>query len=355
MKSKNAIVYCAATGILSAFIAACSGGGGSGSSPAPSPTPIPTPAPTPSPTPAPSVSAIHFAPYIDTGMQDVDITNWSQATGNNYVTLAFFNSTGGCTGGWPVAENGLITSTQALQANGGQVIVSTGGWNGRDLALACNSAASIAAAYQGVLARFGTTYLDIDPEHGTIYNNLDANVVDRRSSALKILQDNLAAVGKPIHLSFTLGVTPDTGFNSENLYVLQSAHAAGVVFDVVNPMIMDYYDGVSGSQMGDRSILALQKAMGQVKTLLPGKTDAEYWAMMSATPMIGQNDDPQEVFTLVDAQKILDFARSENMARLSFWSLSRDNGNCAGQATAQANCSGIAQSQWAFSNVFGAY
>ena len=105
----------------------------------------------------------------------------------------------------------------------------------------------------------------------------------------------------------------------------QSAKNAGVTIDVVNPMIMDYRDGTAGPLMGDRSLMALEKGQAQLKTLLPGKTDSEYWSMMAATAMLGQNDAEPEIFTLDDAQKLLDFARAKGMARLSFWSLDRDN------------------------------
>jgi hypothetical protein len=58
------------------------------------------------------------------------------------------------------------------------------------------------------------------------------------------------------------------------------------------------------------------------------------------------------VFTLTDAQRVLDFAKSgagSFVSRLSIWSLERDNGGCAGKKSAQPNCSGIRQSVYEFS------
>ncbi|KAF0814559.1 putative bifunctional chitinase/lysozyme [Andreprevotia sp. IGB-42] len=332
---------------------------GSGPSPTPIVTPVITPTtnpsitPTPTPTTAP-VTGYRFAPYIDVS-GNVDLPGWAQSTGGRFVSLAFFNSAGGCNGGWPGSESNLISQAASLRALGGNVIISSGGWNASDIARSCTDAASIATIYENVLERFGADHLDLDPEHGDSQNNLDATIVDRRNAALKILQDRFKAKGKTVYISFTLGVHPSPGFDAENLYVLQSAKNAGVEVNVINPMIMDYYDGVSGNQMGDRSVLALQNVFSQIKALWPGKTDAQYWAMLSATAMIGQNDNPTEVFTLNDAKIVRDFAKQKGMARLAFWSLGRDNGNCPGSTAANWQCSGISQQQWDFSKIFGAF
>jgi hypothetical protein len=312
------------------------------------PTVTPTVRPTPTPTPN---GRYRFAPYIDTSA-GTDFNNWATATGGRYVSLAFYNSNGGCAGVFSGNEDSLLTMTQSLRQKGGDVIISSGGWNANDLAARCTDPAQIAAAYKRILDKFGTDYLDLDPEAGDANNNLIHSISDRRNDAIKLLQTQLAAAGRTLHLSYTLGVSPDGGFNADNLYVMQSAVARGVTVEVVNPMIMDYYDGVSGNQMGQRSILALQKVVAQLRSIYPGRSDAQLWSMMAATAMIGQNDNPTEVFTLQNAQEVLAFARQQGMARLTFWSLGRDNGGCAGNTTANWQCSGISQNQWDFSNIF---
>jgi chitinase len=115
---------------------------------------------------------------------------------------------------------------------------------------------------------------------------------------------------------------------------------------------MDYRDGTAGPYMGVRSIMAIEKGVAQLKALFPGKKDSEYWAMTAATPMLGQNDAEPEIFTLDDARKILELAQAKGMARLSFWSLDRDNGKCSGKRVADPTCSGIEQEEWAFSKIF---
>ena len=60
--------------------------------------------------------------------------------------------------------------------------------------------------------------------------------------------------------------------------------------------------------------------------------------------MIGVNDIASEVFTLSDAQSLLDYAQSDpKVAELSMWSVARDNGNSAGAHFASPDSSGIAQ------------
>jgi hypothetical protein len=69
--------------------------------------------------------------------------------------------------------------------------------------------------------------------------------------------------------------------------------------------------------------------------------------------MIGVNDVASEVFTLADAQALVDYAQSDpNVVRLSMWSVARDNGNTAGAHYASPDSSGIAQHPYDFSAVF---
>jgi hypothetical protein len=89
----------------------------------------------------------------------------------------------------------------------------------------------------------------------------------------------------------------------------------------------------------------------QLKVLDPGRTDAQLWNMIAATPMIGQNDDPTEVFTLADAQQLLAFAQQQHMARLSFWAVNRDL-SCPANPQPSPSCSGVPQQPYAFSAIF---
>lgn len=57
---------------------------------------------------------------------------------------------------------------------------------------------------------------------------------------------------------------------------------------------------------------------------MPGLTDAQAYAMLGATPMIGKNDVASEVFTLVDAQKLADYAIQKKVGLIAFWAINRD-------------------------------
>ena len=90
-------------------------------------------------------------------------------------------------------------------------------------------------------------------------------------------------------------------------------------------MTMDfgsYYS--SGRTMADASISAVSETFKQLKVIYPGKTDADIWKMLGATPMIGQNDIASEIFTLQDARDLTAWARSKGLGLVSFWAIQRD-------------------------------
>lgn len=78
------------------------------------------------------------------------------------------------------------------------------------------------------------------------------------------------------------------------------------------------------------------------------------------TPMVGVNDISVEVFSLADAQKVLNFANGEGkdyVAFLGFWSLNRDANDCkGGDGEVDLEVStGIVQGKWGFSLVLGVF
>jgi hypothetical protein len=74
--------------------------------------------------------------------------------------------------------------------------------------------------------------------------------------------------------------------------------------------------------------------------------------MLGNTPMIGQNDTSGEIFTLADASTVESYAAQQGIAWLSFWAEGRDNDGCPGSTTASSTCSGITQSDGAFTQAF---
>jgi hypothetical protein len=73
--------------------------------------------------------------------------------------------------------------------------------------------------------------------------------------------------------------------------------------------------------------------------------------MIGVTPMIGQNDDPAEVFTEANAQTLVNFAQQNHLGRLAFWSVDRDQ-PCTSSASGLSQCSMISQQPLDFSHIF---
>jgi len=223
----------------------------------------------------------------------------------------------------------ILSQVKAIQAADGDVTISFGGAAGQEAALTAMTAANLQAGYQSVIDRYHVHSLDFDIE--------GAAVADQRS----ILRDQalvgLKAANPGLNISFTLPVLP-TGLTADGINVLASAKHDGLNVDLVNIMTMDYGASVdNGGAMGVDAINATIATEKQLASLgLSSK--------IGITPMIGVNDIASEVFTLADAQTLVNYAQLDaNVARLSMWSVARDNGNSAGASYASPDSSGIAQ------------
>ncbi len=354
--SLNGENYTAAYWTQNQSPATSSGGSGTGEPWTPagacSGSTTPTPPPT-NPTPAPT--SHFFAPYADMSLTtDENIVAIQQQSGFKAVTLAFLDATNGCSVGWgglggtlpaDSLPNGTTIQSivQALQSAGVQVILSFGGANGQEPALQCTSASQLQALYQGAIDRYGVKMLDFDIEGGAVSNQASITLRDQALVGLKAANPNLV-------ISYTLPVLP-TGLVSTGVNILNSAKADGLALDVVNVMAMDYGSGSdNGSAMGTDAIDAAEATETQLQAA--GLTATT----IGITPMIGVNDTNTEVFSLDDAQTLLNFASSSNyVSRLAMWSLARDNGGCAAQDYASPTCSGLSQSDYQFTSSFNAF
>jgi chitinase len=300
---------------------------------------------------APAKAAPHafpgkfFAPYVDTGLSNVTLTDVATSYGTKYFTLAFVDGAG-CQWSMP-NSSGWQQQVNDLRAAGGDVIISFGGWGsdngGTDLGATCSSPEAMAAQIEDVVTTFDVTRLDFDIEAAAISNATD---IDRTTRALA--QVRAWAGGRSLALDYTIPTFP-TGLGDDGVKLLNASEANGFTPDVVNVMSMDY--GTSGTEMGDAANSAVDAAAGQVAAAF-GKSGADAAAMMGNTPMIGQNDSAGEVFTLDDAASVVSHAQAKGIAMVSFWSEGRDNGGCAGAATASSTCSGISQGDGDFTKAF---
>jgi chitinase len=316
--------------------AACTGGGGS-----PSPTPTTaSPSPTTSPTTPPNTGSARVAPYVDITYSSPTLVDIADATGQKTFTLAFvLASSAGCSPEWggtiPLDDSRIIGEINALKAIGGQVIISSGGANGPYLESTCSSASALAAAYEQVVDATGAVGLDLDIEAG-----IPNDTVNQALAQLESARPGIT-------VSYTLRVIADSyGLDPSAVAILQSAKNQGTRIDIVNPMTMDFS---SSQEWGDAVIAAATNTLAQIKSVWPNDTAAN----LGVTPMIGKND-TGPVFSLADASKLVSWANGQHVGRLAFWSEGRDNGGCA-NGSVQPTCSGIAQSTWQFTGIFGGF
>jgi chitinase len=257
--------------------------------------------------------AHYAAPYLQISSSDAgDMGADQAATGLKDYTLAFLIPQSGCTPQWEDDGSGVgafASQISAIQASGGNVIISFGGESGGELAQTCTNVSQLTAAYQNVVNTYGVTRLDFDIEGGTL---ADTAATSLRDQALAALQ----AEDPAVQVDFTLAVAPQglpTGAGSEYA-LLQDAQAKGVKVSVVNIMTMDF--GAGSNDLADAESAA-QGTAGQLASLYGISTSAAY-AMMGLTPIAGTNDDGT-YFSTSNAQSLESFAASNGVAELSFW------------------------------------
>ncbi|MFJ3922141.1 cellulose binding domain-containing protein [Streptomyces sp. NPDC090022] len=323
--------------------------------PRPTAPPTGTTAPTATATPTRppgggTTTAAPFAPYVDTSLHPAyDMPATADRTGVKEFNLAFITSGGGCEPRWggvtPLGSDRVAAQIADLRAKGGDVRVSFGGAAGSELALACSSAADLAAAYGKVVDAYGLTKADFDVE-GAALPDTAANT--RRAQAIALLQRRHPG----LDVSFTLPVMPE-GLTQPGVDLLADARRNGVAVSAVNIMAMDYGPAYSGD-MGGYAIQAATATQAQLKGVL-GLSDTAAWKTLAVTPMIGVNDVVSEIFTVEDAGQLAGFARTKGLAWLSMWSGARDQ-QCPGGAknSADATCSSILQEPLAFTKAFAA-
>ncbi|GAA1274011.1 cellulose binding domain-containing protein [Saccharothrix xinjiangensis] len=280
------------------------------------------------------------APYVDITMPTPSLESVARATGQKVFTLAFaLADSTGCNPSWggtiPIDDSRIVNDVRALKALGGDVIVATGGAAGPYLEHSCSTADALLAAYEEVLDAVGGNHLDVDVE-ATIPHDLV-------NTALKELQTE-----RGTSISYTMRVQGDDyGMDPYSVQVLQNAAAKGLTV-LVNPMTMEF--GSSRADWGDAVIAAAESSLRQMKQIWPAKSDAELKRLLGVTPMIGRNFNGK-VFTQAHARKLVNWANTNRIGLLAFWSAGRDNGGCPGGGISPT-CSSIAQSQYEFTTLF---
>jgi len=282
------------------------------------------------------------APYIYNGWGNPPAaTTVMSATGVKQFTMAFMLSGGGCSPAWDSSRpltGGVDQQTiNSVRAAGGDVEISFGGWSGNKLGPNCSTAAALAGAYQQVINAYNLKFIDIDIENTDEFES--EAVQDRILNALKTVKANNPGI-KTI-LTFGTGTTGPTFWGTR---LINQAAALGANVDVFTIMPFDFG---GGADMFGNTVNAANGLKNALKTAF-GWSDAQAYAHVGISGMNGLSDQSETTTTAIWTN-IRNWANTNHIARLAFWSVNRDRG-CAGGGLQEA-CSGIAQADWAFTQI----
>ena len=297
--------------------------------------------------------------YVDvTAVPSYPFEQLNPGEGRNLV-LSFIvgDPDDACTPSWggaySLAEAGSALDLDRRVARfrllGGRMMVSFGGQANQDLSVACTDPKALQNAYQAVIDRYRLSSIDLDIE-GDLLRNTAA--LTRQAKAVAALQQ-ARPESRPLDAWLTLPVTAD-GLDGGGMQVLDTYLAAGVKLAGVNAMTMNYNDG-SDASTTSRIRASLTGLQGQLRAAYAKRSvslgNATAWAMVAATPMLGQNDVRDERFTLEDAAALNRFANTRGMSRVSYWSVNRDracDANWPDPRQVSDSCSGVPQESGAF-------
>jgi hypothetical protein len=268
------------------------------------------------------------------------------ATGIKWFTLAFILSDGTCNPAWdgsrPLTGGNDQTQINRIRANGGDIMVSVGGWSGNKLGEFCSSASALAGAYQKVINAYALKAIDIDIEN-TEWGS--ATVRQRVIDALKIIKQNNSGIKTVV----TFGTTP-TGPDATGVDMITRGASSGLANDIWSVMPFDF--GSHSGSMGSATVSAVEGLKSVVKSKY-GYSDSVTYAHIGLSSMNGKTDEADETVTLADFNTILSYAQQHQIARFAFWSINRDR-SCAGGLDADS-CSGISQQPYDFTKIVAQY
>ncbi|WP_425266111.1 cellulose binding domain-containing protein [Amycolatopsis regifaucium] len=263
------------------------------------------------------------------------------ATGIKWFTMAFILSSGGCNPAWdgsrPLQGGVDANAIAQIKAAGGQIVPSFGGWSGNKLGPNCSTPEALAGAYQKVIDAYGLKAIDIDIENTDEFEN--AVVQDRVLNALKIVKAN----NPGIQTILTFGTTT-SGPNSWGQRLIDQSKALNAGIDVYTIMPFDFG---GGADMYGNTISAANGLRDKLKSTF-GWNDATAYGHLGISGMNGLSDQ-RELTSLDTWTRITNWAKTNKIARLAFWSTNRDRG-CPNGGVAE-NCSGIAQNDWDFTRI----
>ncbi len=270
-----------------------------------------------------------------------------ETTGVQDVTLAFILSRGACNPEWdgerPLLGGSDAAAIESVRVAGGEVDVSFGGWSGKKLGSSCKTPAALAGAYQKVIDAYALKAIDIDIEHGEFTNK---KVRKRVIEALAIVQ----AQNPGIEISITFG-TEEDGPERDGISLIADAAAIGLQPSAWTIMPFDF--GRPLTDMGHASIKAVEGLQRDLVAAY-GISPAAAYAHAGISSMNGDTDESSELVSVEDFETMLAFAQQNHLARFTFWAVNRDR-QCEGGENTGEDCSGIAQTPYAFTDVIARY
>lgn len=263
------------------------------------------------------------------------------ATGQKAFDMSFILANGGsCSPSWdgtdPVSSDTQVSSViNEVRSDGGDVIVSAGGYNGTKLGQVCSSAAATAAAYQQVITTYGLHAFDFDLEEPEIENS---TAIAYELGAAQILQSE----DPGLFISITIPSTT-TGANYFGQLLLNEAKSLG--FTPNDYTIMPFDGGFNG---GSSQVTALQDFHSQLVSTF-GWSSTQAYAHEGFSGMNGRTDSA-EYFYQGDFQTVLNFAESNGLGRYTFWSVNRDRvcNPPSNNGSLSSECSSVTQNPWDF-------
>lgn len=242
-----------------------------------------------------------------------------------------------------------------LEQQGGGIAVSFGGLNNDELSTACTDIGQLTDAYRAVIDRYNVSTIDLDIEGNDL---TDSTAGKRRATVMAELQAERRAAGDRLAIWLTLPVAT-FGLTDDGAAAVSQMLDAGVDLAGVNGMTMNFGNSLhEGESQADASIRALKEMHRQLGVLYEGAgvelSAATLWSKVGVTPMIGQNDLVDEIFTLEDAKALNAYGQTNALGRMSMWSLNRDvtcGPNYADVTRVSDACSGVAQGDLRFSDV----
>ncbi len=308
-----------------------------------------------------------FAPYVDvTASPQFAFEQLGSGTYKDAVlSFVVASHDDGCTPSWggeytvEQASNDLDLDRRIarLEQQGGTVAISFGGLKNDELATTCTDEAKLLNAYRTMIDHYNVTTVDLDLEKESLTDPL---VNLRRARVIAKLQTEQRKSGKPFAVWATVPVTSQ-GLSKDGLDAVTALLKSGVDVAGVNIMTMNYSTAeTAGKRMSDVAISSVKSTQHQLSILYDQQgthlNDVSLWRKIGITPMIGQSNHRDEVFTLDDAKRLNNFAHDVGVGRMSMWSANRDvecGSNYVDTSVVSDSCSGVKQSKYQFMELLG--